>query len=232
MRSWSTGSRPSASRRSPSTSPIAISRRRGGSSSSPTRRATCSTRATWRPARRIATSPCCWSMRASGVLTQTRRHACILSLLGIGSIALAVNKMDLVDFDQARFEAIAEEFAGFAAELGFELVTAIPVSALKGDNVIAPSAHMHWYHGPTLLGHLETVDVSRGEGRAAVPLSGAMGEPAASRFSRLCRDGGQRQDRPRRGGGDPSVGQARACGADRHRRRRSRGGARRRCGDA
>jgi bifunctional enzyme CysN/CysC len=99
----------------------------------------------------------------SGVLTQTRRHACILSLLGIGSIALAVNKMDLVDFDQARFEAIAEEFSGFAAELGFELVTAIPVSALKGDNVIAPSAHMHWYHGPTLLGHLETVDVIRGE---------------------------------------------------------------------
>ncbi|MEX2318604.1 MAG: sulfate adenylyltransferase subunit CysN, partial [Bauldia sp.] len=99
----------------------------------------------------------------SGVLTQTRRHACILSLLGIGKVALAVNKMDLVDFDQARFEAIAEEFAGFAAELGFELVTAIPVSALKGDNVIAPSAHMHWYRGPTLLGHLETVDASRGE---------------------------------------------------------------------
>ena len=99
----------------------------------------------------------------SGVLTQTRRHACILSLLGIGKVVLAVNKMDLVDFDQARFEAIAEEFAGFAAELGFELVTAIPVSALKGDNVIAPSAHMHWYRGPTLLGHLETVDASRGE---------------------------------------------------------------------
>jgi bifunctional enzyme CysN/CysC len=94
-----------------------------------------------------------------GVLTQTRRHACILSLLGIGKAALAVNKMDLVDFDQARFEAIAEEFGRFAAELGFEQVTAIPVSALKGDNVIAPSAHMHWYHGPTLIGHLETVDV-------------------------------------------------------------------------
>ena len=95
----------------------------------------------------------------SGVLTQTRRHACILSLLGIGRVALAVNKMDLVDFDQARFEAIAEDFTSFAAPLGFELVTAIPVSALKGDNVIAPSAHMHWYHGPTLLGHLETVDL-------------------------------------------------------------------------
>jgi len=103
----------------------------------------------------------------SGILTQTRRHACILSLLGITKIALAVNKMDLVDFDQARFEAIGEDFASFAGPLGFELVTSIPVSALKGDNVISPSAHMHWYHGPTLLGHLETVDASRaGEERS------------------------------------------------------------------
>jgi bifunctional enzyme CysN/CysC len=99
----------------------------------------------------------------NGVLTQTRRHACILSLLGITRVALAVNKMDLVEFDEARFEAIAETFAGFAAQLGFEQVTAIPVSALKGENVISPSAHMHWYRGPTLLGHLETVDVSRAE---------------------------------------------------------------------
>ncbi len=100
----------------------------------------------------------------SGILTQTRRHACILSLLGIGKVALAINKMDLVDFDQARFEAIAQDFAGFAHELGFELVTAVPVSALKGDNVVSPSAHMHWYRGPTLLGHLETVDAGRRRG--------------------------------------------------------------------
>jgi bifunctional enzyme CysN/CysC len=100
----------------------------------------------------------------AGVLTQTRRHACILSLLGIGRIALAVNKMDLVDFEQARFEAITEDFANFAAPLGFELITAIPLSALKGDNVISPSAHMHWYRGPTLLGHLETVDLGRAAG--------------------------------------------------------------------
>jgi bifunctional enzyme CysN/CysC len=97
----------------------------------------------------------------TGVLTQTRRHACILSLLGIPRIALAVNKMDLVDFDEARFDAIAADFASFAAGLKFEQVVAIPVSALKGDNVIAPSAHMHWYHGPTLLGHLETVETGR-----------------------------------------------------------------------
>ncbi len=100
----------------------------------------------------------------SGVLTQTRRHACILSLLGIKKVALAINKMDLVEFDQSRFEAIAEDFANFAAPLGFESITAIPVSALKGDNVISPSAHMHWYHGPTLLGHLETVDIGRAAG--------------------------------------------------------------------
>jgi bifunctional enzyme CysN/CysC len=96
-----------------------------------------------------------------GVLTQTRRHACILSLLGIKKVAIAVNKMDLIDFDQDKFEAIVEDFTAFAEPLGFESVVSIPVSALKGDNVTAPSAHMHWYHGPTLLGHLETVDVTR-----------------------------------------------------------------------
>ena len=100
----------------------------------------------------------------TGVLTQTLRHACILSLLGIPRIALAVNKMDVADFDQGRFDAIAADFAGFAAGLKFEQVVAIPVSALKGDNVIAPSAHMHWYHGPTLLGHLETVETGRAGG--------------------------------------------------------------------
>ena len=99
----------------------------------------------------------------AGVLTQTRRHACIVSLLGIRKLALAINKMDLVDFSQARFDAIADDFKSFAAPLGFELITCIPVSALKGDNVIVPSPHMHWYRGPTLLGHLETVDVSREE---------------------------------------------------------------------
>ena len=92
-----------------------------------------------------------------------RRHARIVSLLGIRKLALAVNKMDLVDFSQARFDAIADDFKTFAAPLGFESITCIPVSALKGDNVIVLSPHMHWYRGPTLLGHLETVDVSREE---------------------------------------------------------------------
>jgi len=84
-------------------------------------------------------------------------------LHGIGKAWLSVPKMSYFGLEQWRFGAIAEEVEGFAAGLGFELVTAIPVSALKGDNVIAPSAHMHWYRGPTLLGHLETVDASRGE---------------------------------------------------------------------
>src|SRR4029077_3228130 len=82
----------------------------------------------------------------SGVLTQTRRHACILSLLGIRKVALAINKMDLVDFDQARFEAIASDFSSFVEPLPFERVTYIPVSALKGDNVIHPGTHLRWHH--------------------------------------------------------------------------------------
>ncbi|ODA66538.1 Bifunctional enzyme CysN/CysC [Methyloligella halotolerans] len=97
----------------------------------------------------------------NGVLSQTRRHACIVSLLGIKKIAVAVNKMDLIDYDEARFDEIADDFNSFAKPLGFEDVAFIPLSALKGDNVIAPSAHMQWYHGPTLMGHLETVQVGR-----------------------------------------------------------------------
>ena len=95
-----------------------------------------------------------------GILAQTRRHACIVSLLGIRKLALAINKMDLVGFAKDRFESIAQEFVAFGRLLGFEDVVAIPLSALRGDNVIAPSANMHWYRGPTLMGHLETVDVT------------------------------------------------------------------------
>lgn len=92
-----------------------------------------------------------------GVLTQTRRHTYIVTLLGIKHLVLAVNKMDLVDFSQDVFRAIEEDYRAFAKELGVEDITCIPVSALKGDNVISPSAIMHWYHGPTLMAHLETV---------------------------------------------------------------------------
>nr|WP_041797239.1 sulfate adenylyltransferase subunit CysN [Pararhodospirillum photometricum] len=98
-----------------------------------------------------------------GVLTQTRRHATIVSLLGIRHVVLAVNKMDLVGWDEATFTAIARDFKAFAAQLGISHVTCIPVSALLGDNVTRPSPALPWYSGPTLLGHLETVDVSGDE---------------------------------------------------------------------
>jgi bifunctional enzyme CysN/CysC len=94
-----------------------------------------------------------------GVVAQTRRHAVICGLLGIRQFILAVNKLDLVGFDQAVFDTIADEFGGFAASLGEIAVTAIPISARFGDNVIARSAHTPWYQGPTLVEHLETVAV-------------------------------------------------------------------------
>lgn len=96
---------------------------------------------------------------ANGVLTQTRRHSFITSLLGIKDVVLAVNKMDLVDYDQETFNAIVEDYEKFAEQLEFETITPIPLSALQGDNVIERSAHTHWYSGPTLLGYLETVKV-------------------------------------------------------------------------
>ena len=93
-----------------------------------------------------------------GVVEQTRRHTVLMSLLRVPHVVVAVNKMDLVGHDAARFGAIRDEFAALAAELGVGDVTFIPVSALAGDNVVDPSSTMPWYDGPTLLGHLETVD--------------------------------------------------------------------------
>ncbi len=94
-----------------------------------------------------------------GMLTQTRRHAYIASLLGIRHVVLAVNKIDLVGFSQAAFDAIVGEFSVFAEKLGFASVQPIPISARFGDNVITASANTPWYAGPPLLSHLETVDV-------------------------------------------------------------------------
>jgi bifunctional enzyme CysN/CysC len=92
-----------------------------------------------------------------GVLRQTRRHSFIASLLGIKNIVLAVNKIDLVDFSQARFDEIVEDYKSFAKDLGFETLVPIPLSARFGDNVTTRSERMDWYQGPTLLAHLETV---------------------------------------------------------------------------
>ncbi|MGA5132613.1 sulfate adenylyltransferase subunit 1 [Streptomyces olivoreticuli] len=93
----------------------------------------------------------------NGVVEQTRRHAAVAALLRVPHVVLAVNKMDLVDYAEPVFAAIAAEFTAYAASLGIPDVTAIPISALAGDNVVEPSAHMDWYGGPTVLEHLETV---------------------------------------------------------------------------
>ncbi len=98
---------------------------------------------------------------SQGILTQTRRHSFLTSLLGIPHVVLAINKMDLVDYDEETFHKITEQYNDFAKQLTFKSITPIAVSALKGDNVIQRSTQMPWYQGPTLLGFLETVEVGR-----------------------------------------------------------------------
>ncbi len=95
-----------------------------------------------------------------GILTQTRRHAYIVTLLGIRHLVLAINKMDLVDYDQATFNAIEKDFMAFAAEIGAGDVTCIPMSALAGCNVSEKGPETPWYTGPALLEHLETVKLA------------------------------------------------------------------------
>ncbi|APO94915.1 sulfate adenylyltransferase subunit CysN [Xanthomonas vesicatoria] len=98
-----------------------------------------------------------------GVLAQTRRHSYIVSLLGIRHVVLAVNKMDLVDYDADVFTTIAEGYRALAAQLGIADVQCIPLSALDGENLSSPSTRMSWYSGPHLLQHLETVQVEAPE---------------------------------------------------------------------
>lgn len=93
-----------------------------------------------------------------GTLVQTRRHSYLASLMGIRHVVLAINKMDLVDYSGSRFQAIRDEYTAFAAGLGFENITAIPISALQGDNVLLRSRRTQWYDGPTLMEYLEDVD--------------------------------------------------------------------------
>jgi bifunctional enzyme CysN/CysC len=96
-----------------------------------------------------------------GVLTQTRRHTYLVSLVGIRKVVLAVNKMDLIGHDQAAFAKIVDEYQHFAKQLNVEDVMPIPLSALQGDNITKRSERMHWYKGPTLMGYLETVNVEQ-----------------------------------------------------------------------
>ncbi|MGB5485027.1 sulfate adenylyltransferase subunit CysN [Parasphingorhabdus sp.] len=96
-----------------------------------------------------------------GVLVQTRRHSYLAHLLGIKNLVLAVNKMDLVDYSQDIFDRIAKEYGEFAAEIGIESFTAIPISGFKGDNITdAPSANMPWYNGRALIAHLENIEIA------------------------------------------------------------------------
>jgi bifunctional enzyme CysN/CysC len=97
----------------------------------------------------------------NGVVEQTRRHAYIASLMGVHHLVVCVNKMDLVDFDQASFDSVAADFRGVVDKLDIPDVTLIPVSALNGDNVVDRSEAMSWYDGPVLLDHLQTVEVAR-----------------------------------------------------------------------
>ncbi|GGT82662.1 MULTISPECIES: sulfate adenylyltransferase subunit 1 [Streptomyces] len=105
-----------------------------------------------------------------GVVEQTRRHAAVAALLKVPHVVLAVNKMDLVGYAEDRFARIADEFTEYARALGVSAVTAIPISALRGDNVVDPSGRMDWHTGPTLLEHLETVDADRDASGSAARL--------------------------------------------------------------
>jgi bifunctional enzyme CysN/CysC len=106
-----------------------------------------------------------------GVLTQTRRHAYLASLMGIKQVVLAVNKMDLVDYRKEVFDTIMTEFDTLVKPLGFEGVTPIPLSALKGDNITERSRLTPWYQGPTLMGSLETLHVDKPtESKAVFPV--------------------------------------------------------------
>jgi bifunctional enzyme CysN/CysC len=96
-----------------------------------------------------------------GVLAQTRRHSYIVSLLGIRKVILAINKMDAVDFSQEIFDSILDDYQTFAKLIDLSDIVAIPISALKGDNVTEASPNTPWYHGPSLMGHLESLELEQ-----------------------------------------------------------------------
>lgn len=98
-----------------------------------------------------------------GVLTQTRRHSYIVSLMGIRQVVLAVNKMDLVEYDRQEFSSIADEYKAFASELAIEVASVVPLSALTGENVFVAGSRTPWYNGPALMQVLETVGLHEGE---------------------------------------------------------------------
>ena len=165
----------------------------------------------------------------NGVRAQSRRHAQIARLLGINDYVLAVNKMDLVDFDRDVFEDISDEFEKILPGAN---VHPIPISALHGDNVITRSERTPWFDGMALLEFLETVAGRSQRGRQAVPLPGAARAPAQPRLPRLRRPDCVRLGPPRRRRDGVAVRPGDARQADRHLGRRPRRGARRHVGDA
>lgn len=117
-----------------------------------------------------------------GVLTQTRRHAYLASLMGIRQVVVAVNKMDLIGFDETVFRQITDEFRQFSQSLGFDKIIAIPLSALKGDNITQRSTNTPWYSGPTLMGCLETLEIPASESeRLVFPVQGIIRPDASFR---------------------------------------------------
>ncbi len=102
-----------------------------------------------------------------GILPQTRRHSILVQLIGIRRLVVAVNKMDLIGFDQARYDAIVSEYATFAAQTGIAGFTPIPISGFRGDNIISRSSNTPWYPGPSLIEHLESVPLEDSADQAA-----------------------------------------------------------------
>ena len=158
-----------------------------------------------------------------GVVEQTRRHAAVAGLLRVGHVVLAVNKMDLVGWSEEVFDRIVADFDCFASKIGLGAVTPLPLSALHGDNVVAPSERLAWYAGPPLLEHLETRRAARRRaGRAALP--GPVG--AARRGARLRRPRGRRRAAPGRGDRGAAERRARSRHRGRDAGRAAGGGAR------
>ena len=151
-----------------------------------------------------------------GVLTQTRRHSYLVSLIGIRHVVLAVNKMDLAGWSQATFDAIVADYRAFAAEIGLKDIVAIPISGLKGDNIATASAHSPWYTGPAADGAPGDGPHRRGRAGQAVPDAGAVGQPPRPRLPRLRRHGGVRRGAAGRRGARPAVRAHVEGGAHRH----------------
>ncbi len=156
-----------------------------------------------------------------GVLTQTRRHSYICSLLGIRSDRRRRQQDGHRRLREGRFDRIEAAYRAFAEPLGFSSIVCLPISALEGDNILAKSANTPWHKGPALLPYLETVEVASDSGEA-LPTAGAMGQSSQSRLSRVLRHHRLGRRRRRRRNHRASVSRAKPRQVDRQRGRRIR----------